>query len=366
MLHTCVPHGCAKLVGSVKQLKSIVKKMTTGCKILDLAYTLIYGLPKRRTANLAVIPLMFFGCAYHVLEIGIMSRIDLIKQAIRLGMKLVPNKLTAYRVCSMAGQFFIKPPKDFQIDTMVVNNVPVIWLNHKTHCSSRVILYLHGGGYAIGSNYTHLELAARIARAAKAQVVMAEYRLAPEHPYPAALEDAYSVYQYLLGERIASNKIIVAGDSAGGGLSVALLQYIRDKGTDKPAGAVCLSPWLDLSCSMSSLSPIRDQDPLVTAERILYFANHYAGNSDRTEPGLSPFFGELNDLPPILIQVGEAEILLPECQMFSHKANNLGATVHLQVWPEMFHVWQFAARFLPEARHAISQIGIFVRQVAPV
>ncbi|MCP5207997.1 MAG: alpha/beta hydrolase [Hahellaceae bacterium] len=295
-----------------------------------------------------------------------MSRVSVIKQMIRLGMKFVPNKLSVYRAVAKGGQLLVRPPKNFQVDTMTVNNVPVVWLNHKTHCSSRVILYLHGGGYSIGSNYTHLELAARIARAAKSQVVMAEYRLAPEHPYPAGLEDAFSVYQYLLNERIASNKIIIAGDSAGGGLSLALLQHIRDRGVSRPAGAVCLSPWLDLSCSMSSLSPTRSTDPLITPERIRFFARHYAGSSDRTQPGLSPFFGELNDLPPILIQVGSSEILLPECELFSRKANSRGSSVQLQVWPEMFHVWQFAARFLPEARHAINQIGMFVRQVSPV
>jgi acetyl esterase/lipase len=117
---------------------------------------------------------------------------------------------------------------------------------------------------------------------------------------------------------------------------------------------------------MSSLSPTRANDPLITPERIKYFARHYAGGSDRTQPGLSPFFGELNDLPPILIQVGSSEILLPECELFSRNANNRGSSVQLQVWPEMFHVWQFAARFLPEARHAINQIGMFVRQVSPV
>lgn len=295
-----------------------------------------------------------------------MSRVSAIKQVIRLGMKFVPNKLSVYRALSKAGQLLVRPPRNFQIDTMTINNVPVVWLNHKTHCSSRVILYLHGGGYTIGSNYTHLELAARIARAAKAQVVMAEYRLAPEHPFPAALNDAFNVYQYLLGERIPGRRIIVAGDSAGGGLSLALLQQIRDKGIDMPAGAVCLSPWLDLSCSMSSVSPRHSQDPLITSERIKFFARHYAGSADRTQPGLSPFFGELNDLPPILIQVGGDEILLPECELFSRKANSHGSSVQLQVWPGMFHVWQFAARFLPEARHAISQIGIFVRQVAPL
>ncbi len=295
-----------------------------------------------------------------------MNRAELIKQVIRLGMKIIPNKLSAYRFCSNSGHYLVRPPKHFQIDVARVGEVQVAWLNHRTHCSSRVILYLHGGGYAIGSNYTHLELAARIGRAAKAQVAMAEYRLAPEHPYPAALEDAYAVYDYLLQQRIDPSRIVIAGDSAGGGLTVALLQYIKKQKRPMPAGAVCLSPWLDLSCSISTLSKELSQDPLISPERIKYFARHYAGNADRTQPGLSPFFGDLSGLPPILIQVGEDEILLAECRLFTKRANQRGSAVELEVWPGMFHVWQFAARFLPEARTAINKIGLFVRRIAPV
>ena len=295
-----------------------------------------------------------------------MSRITLIKNVIRLGMKFIPNQLNAYRLCSKSGHLLIKPPKGMQIDYTKVDEVPVVWLNHKTHCSSRVILYLHGGGYLIGSTRTHIELASRIARACKAQVVMAEYRLAPEYPYPAALEDAFAVYKHLLKERISAKKIVIAGDSAGGGLSLALLQHIRDHKLDVPAGAVCLSPWLDLSCSMSSLAKTLHRDPLITPERIRYFARHYAGASDRTQPRLSPLFAELKGLPPILIQVGGDEVLLPECELFQARAESEGIQVELQVWPEMFHVWQFAFRWLPEARRAVSRIGYFERQIVPV
>ncbi len=295
-----------------------------------------------------------------------MTRAAIIKSLIRLGIRFVPNELTAYRFFSGTGHYLIHAPKDFQVDATRVENIPVLWVNHRTHCSSRVILYLHGGGYTIGSNRTHLELAARIARAAKAQMLMVEYRLAPEHPYPAALEDAMTAYQYLLHERVSPEKIVIAGDSAGGGLAVALLQSLRDKKMPAPAGAVCLSPWLDLSCSMSSLSTTRKRDPLITPGRIRFFARHYAGINDRTQPGLSPFFGELDNLPPILIQVGGDEILLPECKLFTSRANQRGSSVELQVWPGMFHVWQFAARFLPEGRQAIQKIGMFIRDVSPV
>lgn len=295
-----------------------------------------------------------------------MNRAMLIKSFIRLGIRLVPNELTAYRFFSGGGHLLVRPPKNFQIDATRVDDIPVLWVNHRTDCSSRVILYLHGGGYAIGSNRTHLELAARIARAAKSQMLMVEYRLAPEHPYPAGLNDALKVYQYLLKERVLPEKIVIAGDSAGGGLAIALLQTLRDKKIPMPAAAVCLSPWLDLSCSISSLSKTLKRDPLITPKRIRFFAKHYAGINDRTQPGLSPFFGELDNLPPMLIQVGGDEILLPECKLFTKRANKLGSVVELQVWPGMFHVWQFAASILPEGQQAIQKIGLFIRKASPV
>ncbi|MCP5163312.1 MAG: alpha/beta hydrolase [Hahellaceae bacterium] len=295
-----------------------------------------------------------------------MSRASLIKQLIRLGMRAVPNDLAMYRMVALAGPILFRPPKGFQIDSTRIGDIPVMWVNHAKQCSSRVILYLHGGGYAFGSNRTHLELTCRIAKAARAQILMVEYRLAPEHPYPAALEDAVAVYRYLLAARIAPEKIVVAGDSAGGGLTLSMLQALRNRRLPSPAAAVCLSPWLDLSCSMSTLAETLDKDPLISPERIRYFANKYAGVHDRTQPGLSPFFGDLNDLPPILIQVGGDEVLLPECKLFSRRARQFGCRVELQVWPDMFHVWQFAARFLPEGRKAIHQIGMFVREMSPV
>lgn len=295
-----------------------------------------------------------------------MNRASLIKSFIRVGIRFVPNELPAYRFFSGGGHFLGRTPKDFQVDATTIGDMPALWVNHKTECSSRVILYLHGGGYAIGSTRTHLELAARIARAAKSQMLMVDYRLAPEHPYPAGLNDALKAYQYLLSERISPDKIVIAGDSAGGGLAIALLQTLRNKQMPMPAAAVCLSPWLDLSCSISSLAKTLKNDPLISPKRIRFFAKHYAGSNDRTQPGMSPFFGELDNLPPMLIQVGGDEILLPECTLFTKRANKLGSMVELQVWPGMFHVWQFAASILPEGRQAIQKIGSFIRKASPV
>ncbi len=244
--------------------------------------------------------------------------------------------------------------------------MPALWLSHKSDCESRVILYLHGGGYVVGSNRTHLELACRIGQASQAQVMMLEYRLAPENPYPAALDDAVISYRYLLENGVKAQNIIVAGDSAGGGLTVALLLALRDAAMPMPAGAVCLSPWLDLSCSFSSQSPRLRRDPLITPERIRFFARHYASGHSLLVPGISPFYGELQGLPPMLIQIGGDEILLNECKLFSRRAQRYDVPVQLHVWPHMFHVWHMAARILPQAQSAIADIGEFVQQQVPL
>src|SRR5690606_6855863 len=196
--------------------------------------------------------------------------------------------------------------------------LPAIWVSHKRECTSRVILYLHGGGYAIGSNRTHLQLARRIARAAQAQTMLVESLLA-----------------------------------------------LREQGLPSPAGAVCLSPWLDLTCYHSSNSPRLHRDPIITPSRICMFAKLYAGSHDAALPGISPLYGDLHDLPPVLVQVGGDEILLSESKQLRRRAKGR-MQLELQVWPHMMHVWHFAARFLPQGDQAIREIGEFVRRVVPL
>ncbi|WP_369600243.1 alpha/beta hydrolase [Hahella sp. SMD15-11] len=294
------------------------------------------------------------------------SRAEWIKTMIRNGMRFVPNTLEAYRFCSQQSFWLVHPSPHVQTDKVRHVSPNGVWVSHRHACSSRVVLYLHGGGYVIGSTRTHIELAGRLAKAAQAQIFMPEYRLAPEHPFPAALEDALAAYRYLLSEQIDPQRIVIAGDSAGGGLTLATLQAIRDAGLPSPACAVALSPWLDLSCSLCSQSPRRRHDPLITPERIRFFARQYASGQDPTHPGMSPLHGHMHDLPPTLIQVGEDEILLDECQAYARRARVHGSPVTLDVWPAMFHVWHFAARILPEGGHALRKIGAFVRECVPL
>ncbi|OZG75273.1 esterase [Hahella sp. CCB-MM4] len=295
-----------------------------------------------------------------------MNRTKVVKDMIRLGMRFIPNHLLAYRLCASQSIWFVHPPTGFRCEAGLAFGIPALWLSHERECDARVILYLHGGGYVVGSTRTHLELACRIGRASQAQVMMLEYRLAPENPYPAALEDAVLAYQYLLDNGVKAHNIIVAGDSAGGGLTLATVMAIRDSGLPVPAGAVCLSPWLDLSCCFSSISHRIQRDPIITPERVRFFARHYAAGQSLIDPGISPYFGDLRDLPPVLIQVGSDEILLNECKYFCRRAKRIGVPVHLHVWPHMFHVWHFAARLLPQSRSAIRDIGQFVQTQAPV
>ncbi len=294
-----------------------------------------------------------------------MQRVVAMKRAIRLGIRLVPNRLGAYRFCARVAPLLIRAPAHCAVDWMTVGERPALWLAHQRHCDSRVVLYLHGGGYAIGSNRTHIELAGRLARAARAQVLMLEYRLAPENPFPAAVEDVLSAYRYLLEQRVGAGQVLLAGDSAGGGLAVATAMAIRDLGLPAPAGVVGISPWLDLSCGLSSAFAAQSRDPLITPSRIRFFAGHYAAGRDPTHPWMSPLFGELEDLPPTLIQVGSDEILLAECRAFAERAARVRVPVMVEEWPNMFHVWHMTAGLLPEGRQAIRRIGRFVREVAP-
>lgn len=295
-----------------------------------------------------------------------MTRISVLKNMIRLGMRFVPNQLGAYRFCAAQGRWLIQAPPGFQMTECLVDGMPGLWLGHVDKCQPRVVLYLHGGGYAIGSNRTHVELACRIAEAAEAQVFMLEYRLAPENPYPAALDDAVHAYRYLLANGVRAEQIVVAGDSAGGGLTFATVMRLKALGIALPAAVVGLSPWLDLSCSLSAVSPRQPHDPLMTHQRIRHFAELYSGRHAATEPGISPLFGDPEGLPPTLIQVGGDEILVCEARAFQELAQAAGVALELQEWPGMFHVWHFAARLLPEGARAIAAIGDFVRRSVPV
>jgi acetyl esterase/lipase len=226
------------------------------------------------------------------------------------------------------------------------------------------MLYLHGGGYVIGSLTTHRGLAGRLSQAAKARVLLIDYRLAPEHPFPAAVEDATAAYRWLLAHGCTPARLAIAGDSAGGGLTVATLVALRDAGQPLPAAGVCLSPWTDLEGLGESVTSKASADPIVQKEMLLRLASCYLGDADPRTPLAAPLYADLRGLPPLLVQVGTAEILLDDALRLAERAKAAGVAVTLEAWDDMIHVWQLFAPLLPEGQQAIARIGEFVQQHA--
>ncbi|MBN2392962.1 MAG: alpha/beta hydrolase [Anaerolineae bacterium] len=254
---------------------------------------------------------------------------------------------------------YIPLPADVQCQPTNADGVPVEWIA-APGADSGVMVYLHGGAYTIGSINTARELAARLARATNTRALAADYRLAPEHPHPAAIEDTLTVYHWLCRE-VDPSRIIIAGDSAGGGLTLATLVALRDAGEPLPAGAVCISPWTDLALTGDSIQSKATADPILDPDSLAMYARYYARDNELTAPLLSPLYADLQGLPSLLIQVGTEEILLDDTVRCADKAREAGVDVTLEVWNEMFHVFQMLP-FFPETKKAVERIAAFVSQ----
>lgn len=224
-----------------------------------------------------------------------------------------------------------------------------------------VVVFLHGGGYTSGSPRTHRELAIRLAECCGAPVVLPEYRLAPEYPCPAAIEDAVTAYRWLLDQGHRSDRIVIIGDSAGGGLAAAALVALRDGGLPQPAGAVLISPWTDLTMSGESYKTRASADPFITNAGLQRAAALYLGELAPNDPAASPLFADLSGLAPILIHVAELEILFSDSLLFAARAEEAGVDVTLKVWDGLWHVFHLWSADVPEAREAIGEIGVFIR-----
>jgi acetyl esterase/lipase len=249
--------------------------------------------------------------------------------------------------------------RDVRVSAETAGGVPALWVRPSTS-TGRVVLYLHGGGYFSGSPRTHLGVISEIAAASGADVLAPAYRLAPESPFPAAVEDAWKSYWWLLESGVAPEQIVVAGDSAGGGLVVALLLAVRDSGIPLPAAAVLLSPWLDLTCSGPTMHNNAATDYLNEAS-MRRVADMYLDGTDPHSPLASPLFADLHGLPPLLIQVGSAEMLLDDAKRFARRASAANVPVELELWDGMVHVWHFMHAIEPSSRQALARIGRFVR-----
>src|SRR5215472_16836540 len=245
------------------------------------------------------------------------------------------------------------------------SGVPCEWVLAPGCDADARLLYLHGGGYVAGSCQSHRSLAAHIAAASRHAVLLAEYRLAPEHPHPAAVDDAVAAFRWMRGHGPRSEgrarRTAMAGDSAGGGLTLATLLTLRDAGDALPDAAVTLAAWTDLAATGESLTSRASVDPMVDPAELKTFAALYAGARSPRDPLVSPLHADLGRLPPLLMQVGDAEVLLDDTTRVAKKAKDAGTDVTMEVWPEMIHVWQAWANALPEATDAIERIGAFLR-----
>jgi len=254
--------------------------------------------------------------------------------------------------------------KEFIIEAVKINGISAEWVSAPESRKDKVILYLHGGGYVAGTIEMYRDLASRIAKNAGARVLLIDYRLAPENEvFPAAVEDATKAYQWLISEmKIPPKNVIISGDSAGGGLTMTTLLNLKNKKIDLPAAAICLSPWTDLTISGSTVNTKADLDPFISPEALKFYAKTALNGKDPKDPLISPLFGDLTGLPPILIQVGTAECILDDSVRLAENGKKAGVDITLDVWDDMIHVFQIFAGVAPEAKEAIQKMGEFARK----
>ena len=251
---------------------------------------------------------------------------------------------------------------DVRLEEVDVDGVPGEWSIVPGSDAARVLMFFHGGGYCSGSIVSHRRMVTETGRAARMRTLAVRYRLAPEHPYPAAHEDAMTAWRFLRGQCIAARDIVVGGDSAGGNLTLTLINRLRAAGEEQPACAWLASPWTDLTMSGASLETKATVDPLIHKAYLEELADCYAPTPiDRKDPLISPLFADLGNLPPLLVHVGDHELLLDDSVRLAERALAAGVQVRLDVWPEMWHVWHAWAASLPEGQQALDQIGAYVR-----
>jgi monoterpene epsilon-lactone hydrolase len=252
-------------------------------------------------------------------------------------------------------------PADIKAEPVAANGVRSEWTSSPDADPSRVVLYFHGGGYVIGSLDSHRHMVAEIGRAARARTLAIDYRLAPEHPFPAAVDDAIDAYRFLLSRGVQPSGITIAGDSAGGGLVVAAMVAIREAGLPQPACGWPISPWVDMEAIGGSMTSKAATDPTVQQAGILDMAKLYLKDANPRSPLAAPIYADLRGLAPLLIQVGAAETLLDDAIRLAQVAGAADVAVDLQVWPEMIHVWHIYYPELAAGRRAIAAGGEFAK-----
>ena len=254
---------------------------------------------------------------------------------------------------------------DVKCEPVRVGNMAAEWIVPPEAATDRAILYLHGGGYFFCSPATHRPITLGMAAGADARVLAPRYRLAPEHRFPAAVEDATAAYRGLLATGTPAERIVIGGDSAGGGLALATLLSLREAGVALPAGAVLFSPWTDLAATGESLVTNDKSDVMFYGRGLGRGARLYLGDTPADHPLASPLYADLRGLPPLFIQASDSEVLLDDSVRLAAKAEAAGTTVRFKAWRRLPHVWQIFSPFLPEARAALAETAGFIRSVVP-
>jgi epsilon-lactone hydrolase len=268
---------------------------------------------------------------------------------------------------AFARRFALKPspPKGWRVRELLLPPMHGEWIEPDTERAAdptegRTILYFHGGGYFFYSPQSHRAITYALAKGASSRVFALDYRLAPEHPFPAALDDAVACYRRLMMDGVSPRKVVLAGDSAGGGLALATLVYLRDHGDPLPAGAVLFCPWTDLAATGATLVTNNGLDPMFIGPDIGKAARHYLGTMPGTHPLASPVYADLKELPPLFVQASTIEVLLDDSQRVVEKARSAGVVVIFKAWPDLPHVWHLFSPLLPEAKAALREASAFI------
>lgn len=254
-------------------------------------------------------------------------------------------------------------PKAIKVETIEADGIQAEWLSPLNANPANAILYFHGGGYVTGSIADHRMMCGLLAEATNTKVLIPEYRLAPEHPFPAAVDDALAVYHWLIKQGFSAGKIILAGDSAGGGLSLATALALKDKSESLPAAILCMSPWADLTLKGASHTTKSKAEVILKTDVLREWSLCYTHETNLSNPLVSPAFGDYHGFPPIFIQVGGDEILLDDSFMVAEKARSAGVDVTLNVWDGMWHVWQALGNMIPENKKTFEEISQFVKSI---
>lgn len=251
-------------------------------------------------------------------------------------------------------------PEGVSFEELHINNVPCDKVIPKEVVSNKTVLFFHGGGNAMGSPKSYRGLTSRIAEAANCQLIAPDFRLVPEHAFPANVDDALAAYEGLLDSGVSADKIVLGGDSSGGGMVLALMQTLKAKNLPMPKAGFLYSPWTDATSSGESFYGNKELDPWITPELMLHNAEQYAGETAKDNPLVSPLLGDLSDLPPLLVHVGSHEILKSDAVRLVEKVKEAGGEVEFKEWEDLWHVFQFFAPALPEANSAIAETAAFV------